>query len=289
MVRILLYLLGPSSKQKVNVSVASSSKNSVAKASHQRLSLSCRIRHENVYQSNQVDMDKNRNFQKYHSDNFGPLLQPFVQFINSVIWLVKVGTWMPSAEKRRARMIQSIWSTHRSRWSSHWPTYRSPRTTHWPAHGSRSTHRSHSRIGSAWSGSAHGRTAHVGWMGPTSHTAGPTHGPCHHTGHDWTVSGMSDKVRTRTRPPVAEWGVGTTRKSGMSLRMGTRGSSRTGTDTPWTWIGRAKRRWCTRWSVEMRTWTLRSMWVFKNKSFQQQLIYKLSTRWSCLRVVAWSR
>jgi len=37
----LLYLLGPSSKQNVRVSVASSSKNSVANASHQRLSLSC--------------------------------------------------------------------------------------------------------------------------------------------------------------------------------------------------------------------------------------------------------
>lgn len=37
----LLYLLGPSSKQNVRVKVASSSKNSVANASHQRLSLSC--------------------------------------------------------------------------------------------------------------------------------------------------------------------------------------------------------------------------------------------------------
>lgn len=36
-----LYLLGPSSKQNVRVKVASSSKNSVANASHQRLSLSC--------------------------------------------------------------------------------------------------------------------------------------------------------------------------------------------------------------------------------------------------------
>lgn len=39
--RHLLYLLGPSSKQNVRVKVASSSKNSVANASHQRLSLSC--------------------------------------------------------------------------------------------------------------------------------------------------------------------------------------------------------------------------------------------------------
>lgn len=38
-----LYLLGPSSRQKVRVKVASSSKNSVANASHQRLSLSCNI------------------------------------------------------------------------------------------------------------------------------------------------------------------------------------------------------------------------------------------------------
>lgn len=37
----LLYLLGPSSRQKVSVKVASSSKNSVAKESHQQLSLSC--------------------------------------------------------------------------------------------------------------------------------------------------------------------------------------------------------------------------------------------------------
>lgn len=37
----LLYLLGPSSKQNVNVNVASSSKNSVANESHQQLSLSC--------------------------------------------------------------------------------------------------------------------------------------------------------------------------------------------------------------------------------------------------------
>lgn len=39
---LLLYRFGPSSKQNVKVRVASSSKNSVAKASHQRLSLSCR-------------------------------------------------------------------------------------------------------------------------------------------------------------------------------------------------------------------------------------------------------
>lgn len=38
--RILLYLLGPSSRQKVMVSMASSSKNSVVNASHQRLSQS---------------------------------------------------------------------------------------------------------------------------------------------------------------------------------------------------------------------------------------------------------
>lgn len=38
----LLYLLGPSSKQNASVNDASSSKNSVAKASHQRLSLSCK-------------------------------------------------------------------------------------------------------------------------------------------------------------------------------------------------------------------------------------------------------
>lgn len=37
----LLYRLGPSSRQKVRVSDASSSKNSVANASHQRLSESC--------------------------------------------------------------------------------------------------------------------------------------------------------------------------------------------------------------------------------------------------------
>lgn len=37
----LLYLLGPSSRQKVSVNVASSSKNSVANASHHKLSLSC--------------------------------------------------------------------------------------------------------------------------------------------------------------------------------------------------------------------------------------------------------
>lgn len=37
----LLYLFGPSSRQKESVSVASSSKNSVAKASHHKLSLSC--------------------------------------------------------------------------------------------------------------------------------------------------------------------------------------------------------------------------------------------------------
>lgn len=44
----LLYLFGPSSKQNVRVSVASSSKNSVAKASHQRLSLSCNIQIHNT-------------------------------------------------------------------------------------------------------------------------------------------------------------------------------------------------------------------------------------------------
>lgn len=38
---ILLYLFGPSSRQKESVRVASSSKNSVAKASHHKLSLSC--------------------------------------------------------------------------------------------------------------------------------------------------------------------------------------------------------------------------------------------------------
>lgn len=38
----LLYRFGPSSKQNERVNVASSSKNSVAKASHQRLSLSCK-------------------------------------------------------------------------------------------------------------------------------------------------------------------------------------------------------------------------------------------------------
>ena len=37
----LLYLFGPSSRQNVSVNDASSSKNSVANASHQRLSLSC--------------------------------------------------------------------------------------------------------------------------------------------------------------------------------------------------------------------------------------------------------
>lgn len=37
---LLLYRFGPSSKQNERVKVASSSKNSVAKASHQRLSLS---------------------------------------------------------------------------------------------------------------------------------------------------------------------------------------------------------------------------------------------------------
>lgn len=37
----LLYLFGPSSRQKESVRVASSSKNSVAKASHHKLSLSC--------------------------------------------------------------------------------------------------------------------------------------------------------------------------------------------------------------------------------------------------------
>lgn len=38
---ILLYRLGPSSKQNVTVNMASSSKNSVVKASHHRLSQSC--------------------------------------------------------------------------------------------------------------------------------------------------------------------------------------------------------------------------------------------------------
>lgn len=38
----LLYRFGPSSKQNERVNVASSSKNSVANASHQRLSLSCK-------------------------------------------------------------------------------------------------------------------------------------------------------------------------------------------------------------------------------------------------------
>lgn len=37
----LLYLFGPSSRQNESVSVASSSKNSEAKASHHKLSLSC--------------------------------------------------------------------------------------------------------------------------------------------------------------------------------------------------------------------------------------------------------
>ena len=39
---VLLYRFGPSSKQNESVNVASSSKNSVATASHQRLSLSCK-------------------------------------------------------------------------------------------------------------------------------------------------------------------------------------------------------------------------------------------------------
>ena len=40
---VILYLLGPSSRQKESVMVASSSKNSVVKASHHRLSLSCTL------------------------------------------------------------------------------------------------------------------------------------------------------------------------------------------------------------------------------------------------------
>lgn len=39
-----LYLLGPSSRQNVNVNCASSSKNSFANESHQQLSLSCRLK-----------------------------------------------------------------------------------------------------------------------------------------------------------------------------------------------------------------------------------------------------
>lgn len=41
-IQVLLYLFGPSSRQKESVRVASSSKNSVAKASHHKLSLSCK-------------------------------------------------------------------------------------------------------------------------------------------------------------------------------------------------------------------------------------------------------
>ena len=165
---------------------------------------------------------------------------------------------MPSAEKRRSRMIQSIRSSHWSRWPSHWSAHRPSRSAHWTTHWSRSAHRTHSRIRSSWSRSrsTHRRTTHVGRMGATSHASGATHGPRHYTGHNWTVSGMSNEVRTRTRPSVAEWSVWTTWKSGVSLRrMRSWGSSRTGTDTPRTRIGRAKRWRSTWWSVEMRTWT----------------------------------
>lgn len=70
----LLYRFGPSSKQKVNVSDASSSKNSVANASHQQLSLSW---NQNIKFENKKKYLFNA-FMQYNFDNISSVLPQYV-------------------------------------------------------------------------------------------------------------------------------------------------------------------------------------------------------------------